>query len=363
MMQTKFERLIGLDLLRCILMLIGPMYHIAHLFHENNKIIPIQNNTIYDALSLTHPFRMEMFFILSGFFSSFLYEKKGYQYFKRSRIEKILIPLFFSLIIIWPLTQYIEYSITSIFKYSLNHIWFLLTLGIISIIYYTKYDLLKTIILYINRRNLYQIIIIVSILGIVSIFLNFIIESFLNKFDSKFLIFIYKNLIIYPLIYIVPTILGSCLYYKDYNINKKYYPIITVGFIIFHSIFISNYYNELNSIIKLILRSGYIINTSLLILMIFNIFRNLSLNNNGLIKFFVNSSFTIYLIHPPILYLNAILVNNYIENTFSQFIIINLLTYSQSIIFFIIISNLKIGRILFAIKKSELNVFKKFLIH
>ena len=156
----------------------------------------------------------------------------------------------------------------------------------------------------------------------------------------------------------MPTILGSCLYYKSYNINKKLFPIIILLFLMFHSFFISETFANLTSISKVLLRMCYVLITSYLILLIFNFAKNLKLKNTPLLDFLVKASFTIYIIHQPLVYINAALITNYINNIFSQFLFINLITYLECFILFILISNSKLGRKFFGIKFSEIQLLK-----
>ena len=129
------QRLVGLDLLRAILMLIGPIYHISYLFETNSNLINTNNNFIYDLFSITHPFRMEVFFLLSGFFASFLIEQKGITFFKKNRVQKIYIPLLFSILIILPITIKLYYINQNSYQINSQHIWFLISLALVFIPY------------------------------------------------------------------------------------------------------------------------------------------------------------------------------------------------------------------------------------
>ena len=188
----KQERLIGLDILRCVLMLIGPIYHISNLYTEESNTISVNNRTLYDFFSIFHAFRMEMFFLLSGFFATYLIEKKGLHLFKKSRIDKIYIPLLFSLIIIWPITLQTDNYLSNTSLISFNHIWFLVSLSLISIIYY-YYDNLRKIIFKIIKYNLFTIIFLIPILAISAMTINHIIKTLLKSIHNfEIYIFLYE---------------------------------------------------------------------------------------------------------------------------------------------------------------------------
>ncbi len=90
------NRLTGLDLLRSIIMIFGPVFHASMLYNGawGFDYQLYKNPWIVDALNLTHPFRMELFFMISGFFSSLLIARKGSEHFIESRIKRVLKPTF-----------------------------------------------------------------------------------------------------------------------------------------------------------------------------------------------------------------------------------------------------------------------------
>jgi glucan biosynthesis protein C len=134
------ERIYGLDLLRVIIMLFGPTFHAAMLigggFGFGDALD--QNKLIHNILFVTNPFRMELFFMISGFFAALLIAKKGVAYYGHSRTKRILKPTIFAMLTVLPLTimaivalrefKNIDYHI------SYRHLWFLVTLSMISLL-------------------------------------------------------------------------------------------------------------------------------------------------------------------------------------------------------------------------------------
>ncbi len=342
-------------------MLIGPIYHVSHVYHSSNLLIKDSNDFIYDLFSFTHPFRMEAFFLLAGFFSTLLIEKKGIKYFKKSRIEKIFIPLIFSTLLILPITNYIIYKYSGDYVFSFWHLWFLITLSIILSFYYLFYEKLKFIILKISNLSVIKIMLFALVYYGLLYYSNIIVYKVMISHDLVYTNIFFQNIIFNPLINVLPVLLGSSLYYKRKFIPKKYNYIIIIFFILFHTIFTSPALLEFDFVLKLVLRCLYFIIVSSLILMIFNFFVDLNISNNKTISFFVNSSFTIYLVHQPLVFLNCLLVNNYFSDFYLQFVFASTLTYVESIFLYILFSRTYVGRLIFGIKepyKPELSMFK-----
>lgn len=134
---TKSQRAHGLDLLRAVLILIGIPYHTGLLLggmdwvynsvNHKSEIIPLLS-------SISHLFRMEVFFFISGYFCYLVIEKKGEQFFWQNRLSKILIPLLTATLVVaipqcwlvWRVSA--DHHVGSV----VSHLWFLYCLFIIS---------------------------------------------------------------------------------------------------------------------------------------------------------------------------------------------------------------------------------------
>lgn len=103
------NRIYGLDALRAIAMLLGIVLHasIAYKIYPN-PTWPSDNqyhSWFFDGLYLfIHSFRMQLFYLVAGFFACLLYKKIGESAFIRHRLKRIVIPFAGSLIFILPLT-------------------------------------------------------------------------------------------------------------------------------------------------------------------------------------------------------------------------------------------------------------------
>lgn len=102
------QRLHGMDALRAVAMLLGIVLHgtISYKVRHDPSTWPwdTQYHFIgYDWLYLfIHSFRMQLFYLVAGFFTRFLYLKIGEGPFIRHRIKRILLPFILSLIFLLP---------------------------------------------------------------------------------------------------------------------------------------------------------------------------------------------------------------------------------------------------------------------
>lgn len=112
------SRLHGLDVLRGIAMLLGIVLHGSIAYQAGTRFVEWIDDTayhayIFDWLYLTiNSFRMQLFFLLAGFFSHMLIQRKGMRYFARNRFQRIVLPLILSYGVILPATlaPYLYYS-------------------------------------------------------------------------------------------------------------------------------------------------------------------------------------------------------------------------------------------------------------
>ena len=155
--QNLYKRFHSLDSLRGIMMILGIVLHSAIIYspinsHEISNVLflkdpissHISNSFIVDFI---HSFRMQIFFILSGFFGAFLYYKKSPLQMIKNRISRILFPFLIFETLLGPILNFSEnYSIdilnniqtefsNSIFEPFIGHFWFLYYLMIITIIF------------------------------------------------------------------------------------------------------------------------------------------------------------------------------------------------------------------------------------
>ena len=116
---TENHRIHYLDNLRAIAMLLGLVLH-AGVFSGTLVVGPWRlhhsSEFIFWIVAVIHFFRMQLFFLLSGFFSSLVAEKIGIKDFLKSRLVRIFIPFLICVAFLMPLmmaAQYIDLSRTN----------------------------------------------------------------------------------------------------------------------------------------------------------------------------------------------------------------------------------------------------------
>ena len=104
------RRYFGLDALRGFMMMLGIVLHGAMLYlTAPPPAMPIptdRNNAfVFDLIfDFIHAFRMPTFFVLAGFFTSLLVDKRGVGGTYKNRVSRILLPLLAALVLILPIT-------------------------------------------------------------------------------------------------------------------------------------------------------------------------------------------------------------------------------------------------------------------
>lgn len=139
------ERIHGLDILRATAMMLGIYLHgaIAFMVSEMPWVLKdSQPHFLFDvSVALIHGFRMQLFFVLAGFFASLVYQRIGMGPFLRRRALRIGVPFIIGLLTVLPLTlaawvwgaqvsgqatnQPISDSPSTLLDYPTGHLWFL----------------------------------------------------------------------------------------------------------------------------------------------------------------------------------------------------------------------------------------------
>lgn len=100
------------DTLRAFAMLLGIFFHAALAYIDPPDAgWAVNDASRHEGMSLfvwaSHGFRMQVFFLMSGFFSHLLYQRYGAQRFLRHRFQRIGLPFVLGLVTIVPLVMYL----------------------------------------------------------------------------------------------------------------------------------------------------------------------------------------------------------------------------------------------------------------
>ena len=103
----NIDRLHYMDSLRATAMFLGLVLHAGVVFAQWT-IDPMRSHDepsmfLHYAMELIHVFRMELFFLVAGFFSVLLVRKRGLNYYVKNRVTRILLPFIICITLLQPL--------------------------------------------------------------------------------------------------------------------------------------------------------------------------------------------------------------------------------------------------------------------
>ena len=107
-MTPTTERLHYMDSLRAVAMFLGLVLHAAILFEmwafDPLRIHDQPSPSLHYVAEMIHVFRMELFFLVAGFFSALVCIRRGAVSYARNRVQRILVPLLLCIAFLLPLT-------------------------------------------------------------------------------------------------------------------------------------------------------------------------------------------------------------------------------------------------------------------
>ena len=93
------ERYHGLDFVRAMAMLLGLLLHVCIFFMPAHKLGWMSGEYSGDPLNLAflnfiHLFRMQLFFMMAGFFAELVIDRKGMAHIVKDRVKRIFKRIF-----------------------------------------------------------------------------------------------------------------------------------------------------------------------------------------------------------------------------------------------------------------------------
>lgn len=96
-----------LDAVRAFALLLGVFFHAAESFGPGNyywAIVDCSPSAFLEDLRFAcHSFRLELFFVIAGFFARFLLVRRGTAAFIKNRVQRILVPLVVGWVLVYPM--------------------------------------------------------------------------------------------------------------------------------------------------------------------------------------------------------------------------------------------------------------------
>lgn len=325
-------------------MILGIFYHSA-IIYSSTPIWLVHNpltNSIYDYfVYILHLFRMHGFYIIAGFFAAMLIEKKGAKFFLRERLIRLGLPLVtigFSLNFLmnqWRSEPINVYGLGYILHGDwLGHLWFLGNLVI--------YVLVVSLIVLRFKEKLH----------------NFYAKS--THFFSKY--FYFKFFLFCLMFYFLGNIAVHNSFDQMLFISTsslfRYFPFFLIGFLFFHEknllerildfkqlkwhflivlvilVVMSNkfIYGLEDKQIKFLAKVCGIYFSIVLSFLALYFFKSITIFNkdNKRIRSFSEASYSIYLLHQPIIVGLYHFFGTYLSNPLAGFVVISLTTLSMT---------------------------------
>jgi len=304
-----------LDFARGILMSMGIILHTAYIFSTYKwRISSGEENVFFSyVIDFIHSFRMESFYIVSGFFSMMVVERYSIKKFLVTRLVRLGVPMLFCgltlNIVMHILSGNNANNLSDAFSINfwyggewLAHLWFLANLIgyclllFVTFLIFNKYlEKLKWL-----RVNYFVFL----LLAIGSIMISRRIGWRIPDapFGDKWLLFDLDKFVYYFTYYLV----GIALYLNR-SLRFKYVRIYAFNALIVLPVFIARtFFGEaVNEYVSEILDAAYSIGFSGLVFAVFYTFFNKS---SSMMRSVSDASYTIYLLHQPIIVIWGTLV-------------------------------------------------------
>ena len=344
------KRIYSLDSLRAIMMLLGLVLHSAVTYgvYENSawslkdSITHVSNDYIVNFI---HTFRMQIFFLVAGFFGSMLfYERKVFKMIK-NRVVRIVFPFILFTVLLWP-TVFFSFGYTKlVFEGNVN------ALETIISFFSNPFVLIPQ-----HTFHLWFLYYLVLITG-VSVILALVLQKFprLTNYISCVFNWIisrpsFRIIVFASISSIFYSVIGSwsvgpsISFFPNFNTFSYYFIFYIVGWILFKSkhllyTFMKN--DWLFTILGVILFSFYffvtdiayifhiIIKSTIVWLFIFGIiglFMRYANYYSPIMRYISDASYWVYLVHLPLTAIIPALISDLIMPATLKFILVLIIT-------------------------------------
>mgnify|MGYP001822394822 CR=1 FL=1 len=320
----KTERIHSLDSLRAIMMLLGLVIHSALTYGvvdygsgwslKDSGATHLSNDYI---VSFVHAFRMQIFFVVAGFFGALLFYERLPMKMVKNRVSRIVMPFLVFVILLWPsivfsfgytrlvfagsadpfaetLARFSSWEI--LIPGSTFHLWFLYYLGLITFFSVGVALILKKLpgvtsrisygFNWVIQKPILRILVFAGITAVVYMIMGSYSVATSNSFIPDFNTFIY-----YTSFYFIGWILFKSKHLLD-TFMKFDWLTTVLGILLFSFYFFMN--ESLNFEIKLIMKSVLV---WLLIFGITGLFMRYGSNHSAKMRYVSDASYWVYLLH------------------------------------------------------------------
>lgn len=336
-------RLYYLDNLRSFALLLGIIFHAAIVYAEdiNYAIQNPERSIVFTYFCyFVHGFRMPLFFMISGFFSGLVWEKKGKKSYIQGRFLRVFIPMMIGLLFFAPIQYYLMDKIKNqnlsfvtfyldfftVKNFQQSHLWFLVNLMIYSILFILIPKNIFTIIPNLFRKNSFRFFVFcISIMFVLLLLAHYFFAKGELVMGISKITFFYQILFFF---------LGIYLYHSNFvfknkksELDVKFWALFVwsiVVYILFMEIEINDELWISFQYVSIFWRSYHLflwlISPILWTLVFVKLFL-ISVNNSSRIgDYLIEASLPVYLIHHPLSLVYAFFVINLEYSVYSKFI-------------------------------------------
>ncbi|MBT0726652.1 glucans biosynthesis protein MdoC [Rosenbergiella australiborealis] len=362
-----------LDSIRAILMLLGVPFHISLIYSTQHWTV----NSPTSSFGLTllnefiHSFRMEVFFVISGYFSYMLYLRYSPKRWLKVRLERVGIPFLAAIPLITVPQFFLIKNVSAKFphwsqftlyqKYNIlcweliSHLWFLLILCLLTLIGYQLFRFLAT---HTERWENKQIGWTKVIGGLSSCVLiwcllrRLLLLTFPLAMKDALM-----NIVVMQVLFYLPFFMLGALAWQIHSIKAlflKPHPLLWLGTIVaFSAYHLNQQYSsgdgwlyELDAIISMFM------GICMLNFCFSSGFRLLN-TPSPFIRYLVNASLFIYLVHHPLTLIYGLFIGPSIHNNILGFFTGLVMVFGVSFILYEIHLRIPVLRFLFSGKHDK----------
>jgi len=371
------QREFFLDSIRAYLMLLGIPFHISLIYSSHiwavNSAVPSDGLTIFN--DFIHAFRMQVFFVISGYFSYMLYERYDPQKWLKVRLERVAIPLAAAFPLITLPQLYFLMKFTDKFSNwdtlgmyqkinitvweMVSHLWFLLTLVILTTIGFYLFKFIKEI----KNNRINAIMNKTNSLGKVSIIFLFI-GLIYAAFNRALFIFAPEllsngafNFVVMQTLFYLPFFVIGAFAYKFAWLKELFIKPSAWAGVASLFLFVAYMLNQHVNTPQLYSMELDAIITYLLGILMVNVvfsFSHYVLNfQSPWITYLVNSSLFIYLVHHPLTLIYGAFITPRIHNDWVGFLVGLVFVFGIAFILYEIHKRIPVLRFLFSGKPQH----------
>lgn len=318
-MKNNF-RFHGLDFSRAVFVLLGLFYHSALIFSDQSSWRVVSDFTapLFSLIaSFTKVFRMESFYVLSGFFYALLVESRRANFIKE-RILFLLVPMFFVGFTFNHLMNFFSFNRTYLFGFDyyfygewVGHLWFIGNLAVYYLVFFP-------FVLYFVRS---QLVVNDGFFFLAVFSVSFVATFFKVLIPHYTFLFVTLN----NLFYFFPYFLLGVLFFKRKDlffnlISLRLCMLFIFSYCVIWFFSLSFFSQKLLSGVEHLARVFVVLGS-------IGLLNYIGRESSILIRGIVSSSYTVYLLHQPIIVLVFALI--FVDSTINIYLMYFTIVFSS----------------------------------